>query len=451
MKNKVLAGVFAATMAASALVGVAPASASAGSESGVNIGFAFTWDEELRGSSASFLLNNGKDLNNCAPGNIEDPNFAGCNFLHAFKIGIESETNYLDLSSLPYGSAPQGYIERADDSSANNSLCGAGDVSNFMLTNFNCFNQNSYGQIFRANASGELEHFKMAISCLSPNSTPVSITAILYELTYDATSGVSSLVQSIGAQQITLSSCATSWQAKQFSAADFEVVTMAFGNPTLTKDKSYGVYFAGEFVPGTAPIGSESLVPATTADVDRAPAPFTGPILNTPAIGPVVAGGKLVISGSNLGGVSKIEIGGLDAQVVVLSDGSIEITVPRGLAAGVYDIVITSDAGRVTVQGGLTVAAGACLATCAAGEPRPSTKMIAANNVKVWVFEAYGAGKVQIKLNGREVAWANALSADDPKLRDGYLVRTLTLAAGKNVIEVYVDGERISRRVATGS
>jgi hypothetical protein len=186
----------------------------------------------------------------------------------------------------------------------------------------------------------------------------------------------------------------------------------------------------------------------STSDVVRA-APFTGPVLNTPAIGAAVAGGKLVISGSNLGGVSKVEVGGFDAQVVVLSDGSIEINVPRGLAAGVYDIVITSDAGRVTVQGGLTVRAGS--AAGVAGEPRPSTKMIAANTVKVWVFEAYGAGKVQILLNGQEVAWVNATDADDPKLRDGYLVRTLTLAAGKNVIEVFVDGERVSRRVATGS
>ena len=180
-----------------------------------------------------------------------------------------------------------------------------------------------------------------------------------------------------------------------------------------------------------------------------APVPFTGPILNTTALGSVSPGSKVVISGSNLGGVSKVEIGGLDAQGVVLSDGSIEITVPRGLAAGVYDIVISSDAGRVTVQAGLTVRAGS--AASVAGEPRPSTKMIAENTVKVWVFEAYGAGKVQIMLNGREVAWVNAASADDPKLRDGYLVRTLTLAAGKNVIEVYVDGERVSRRAATGS
>jgi len=216
------------------------------------------------------------------------------------------------------------------------------------------------------------------------------------------------------------------------------IISVFEPNGTGPGDDVWLVWTAStEYIPGN--------VTSTGGDT-VAPTPFTGPVLNTPAIGAAVAGGKLVISGSNLGGVSKIEIGGLDAQVVVLADGSIEITVPRGLTPGVYDIVINSDAGRVTVQGGLTVAAGAV-----AGEVRPSTKLIAENRVKVWAFGTVGAGKVQIKLNGREVAWANALSADDPKLRDGYLVRTLTLAAGKNVIEVYVDGERVSRRVATGS
>jgi hypothetical protein len=173
------------------------------------------------------------------------------------------------------------------------------------------------------------------------------------------------------------------------------------------------------------------------------PAPYTGPVLTPPAgVITASAGGKVTIPGSRLGGITKVEIAGLDAQVVVTSEGSIEITVPRGLAPGVYDIVIVSDAGKLTIQDGLTVAAP---------EPRPSTRLIADNTLKVWVFDAFGSGKVQIKLNGREVAWVNAADAHDPKLRDGRLVRTLTLAAGKNVIEVYVDGKRVERRVATGS
>ncbi len=184
------------------------------------------------------------------------------------------------------------------------------------------------------------------------------------------------------------------------------------------------------------------------------PPPYTGPMITPPAgVIAASAGGQVTIPGSRLGGVSKVEIAGLDAQVVVKSDGSIEITVPRGLSAGVYDLVIVSDSGRLTVQGAIRITGAASGATASgvAGEARPSTRMIAENTVKVWVFDAVGAGKVQIMLNGREVAWVNAASSDDPKLRDGYLVRTLTLAAGKNVIEVYVDGERVSRRVATGS
>ena len=67
--------------------------------------------------------------------------------------------------------------------------------------------------------------------------------------------------------------------------------------------------------------------------------------------------------------------------------------------------------------------------------------------VKVWFFEPVNAGKVQFFLNGREIAWVNANSSSDAKLTNGYLVRTLNLKAGKNVVEVYVDGERV-RRVA---
>ena len=181
------------------------------------------------------------------------------------------------------------------------------------------------------------------------------------------------------------------------------------------------------------------------------PPPYTGPMITPPAgVIAATAGGKVTIPGSRLGGVSKVEIAGLDAEITVSSDGELSIVVPRGLAAGVYDLVITSSSGRLTVQGAIRVT-GSAASSGVAGEVRPSTRLIAENSLKVWAFGAVGAGKVQIKLNGQEVAWVNAASADDPKLRDGYLVRTLTLAAGKNVIEVYVDGERVSRRVATGS
>jgi hypothetical protein len=57
-------------------------------------------------------------------------------------------------------------------------------------------------------------------------------------------------------------------------------------------------------------------------------------------------------------------------------------------------------------------------------------------------------------LNGKEIAWARAVSDDDPKLRkytlEGveipYLVRNVVLTPGiKNAFEIYVDGVRVWR------
>jgi hypothetical protein len=175
-------------------------------------------------------------------------------------------------------------------------------------------------------------------------------------------------------------------------------------------------------------------------------APFTGPTLDTPAIpSGVRAGSSVTIPGSNLSGVTKVEIGGLDAQVKVNSAGELEIVVPAGLAAGTYDIVLTSSEGRVTVQSAITIRGGAGLG--AAGESRPSTKRMDDSSAKVYFYGAVGAGKIQFMLNGREIAWVNATDASDRKLTDGYLVRTVTLEAGKNVIEVLVDGVQVRRTV----
>jgi hypothetical protein len=177
-----------------------------------------------------------------------------------------------------------------------------------------------------------------------------------------------------------------------------------------------------------------------TADVARM-VPFTGPTLNTPAIpSSVKPGSALTLSGSNLSGVSRVEIGGLNAEVKVTAAGELEIVVPSGLAAGVYDLVLTSSEGRVTVQGALTVAE-------AVGEARPSTRRYTEDSVKTYVYDVVGAGKVQILLNGKEVAWVNASDAADRKLRDGSFVRTLNLEPGKNVIEVLVDGVQVRRTV----
>jgi hypothetical protein len=180
---------------------------------------------------------------------------------------------------------------------------------------------------------------------------------------------------------------------------------------------------------------------------ESAPAPYTGPVLEAPgALKTFATGTKLAIAGSNLSGVSKITISGLDAKVKVNAANELEITVPAGLVSGTYDLVVTSDSGSLTVQDGIRVSGSA---TVLGSEARPSTKLKEDNTVKVHVFDVVGAGKLQIFVNGEEIAWVNATDANDSKLLNGYLVRTVELAEGKNVIEVFVGGERVDRKAYT--
>lgn len=80
------------------------------------------------------------------------------------------------------------------------------------------------------------------------------------------------------------------------------------------------------------------------------------------------------------------------------------------------------------------------------------------DNVKIYAKNIIGLGKVQFFVNGEEIAWIRAADRTDPKLRviteghmkgASYLVRDKDLSPGKNVFEIYLDGERIERRIAS--
>jgi hypothetical protein len=96
-------------------------------------------------------------------------------------------------------------------------------------------------------------------------------------------------------------------------------------------------------------------------------------------------------------------------------------------------------------------------AALAEPSPRGWTRFIGNHQLKIYARDIVGAGKVQFFLNGREIAWVRATDGSDPKLNvrsaagepgDG-MVRTVTAAVGRNVLEIYVDGERVARRVYT--
>jgi hypothetical protein len=72
-------------------------------------------------------------------------------------------------------------------------------------------------------------------------------------------------------------------------------------------------------------------------------------------------------------------------------------------------------------------------------------RQVSETQVKIYAKDIVGIGKVSLKLNGRELGWVRATSNQDRKLRiiDGtaYLVRTGSLRAGSNQIQVLVDGK----------
>jgi hypothetical protein len=275
-------------------------------------------------------------------------------------------------------------------------------------------------------------------------SSPVFTTGTMDWFLFDScTDGNPQLI--IGANTSSFTVTSTVSVAGQNGQSIISTSGKAIAALTLASNATeYSSIFSQRFLVGTGFCPSSATQESPSADVVRA-APYTGPVVGVPQITGAVAGGKVVIPGSNLSSVSKVEINGLDATVTINSDGELEVTIPADLAPGTYDLVIVSDAGKLTVQNAIVVSGPAALTST--GEARPSTKRLNDDSVKLWVFDVAGAGKVQIFVNGKEIAWVRTTDPADRKLTNGYLVRTVELAEGKNVIEVFVDGERERRTV----
>jgi hypothetical protein len=187
--------------------------------------------------------------------------------------------------------------------------------------------------------------------------------------------------------------------------------------------------------------------------VVSAPAPYEGPVLARASSRAASVGERVLVTGSNLAGVTRVEVGGVLAESLEVTEAGLSFVLPQ-VAAGVQDLVVISPFGRLTVQGFIEVLASAAQVST---EVRSSVVSLpGASTAKVYAVGLVGAGKVTFVVNGREVAWVRAADTSDPKLRIpssgpmagvSYLVRTVPLVAGKNVIEIYVEGERV-RRVA---
>lgn len=141
-------------------------------------------------------------------------------------------------------------------------------------------------------------------------------------------------------------------------------------------------------------------------------------------------------------------------RVLVGADGSFigSLQMPTSVTAGWHTLQTVGKNGE-----GVEVAASFAIEVLQA-EPARFWTRATAEGVKLYGINVIGAGKIQFFQNGREVAWVTAVDGDDAKLRlisEGpnagrdYFVRTRQPIAGRNTFEVFVDGERVLRRIFT--
>jgi hypothetical protein len=179
---------------------------------------------------------------------------------------------------------------------------------------------------------------------------------------------------------------------------------------------------------------------------------YSGPLVSSVSNRSPMPGERVVISGQRLNLVTGASVGGKSISLTPVAGGALAFVFPDGLAAGTLDLVLRSSAGQLTVQGLFTVREGSTT-DAGSGRNQPGTtptvwlREYRPGQFKVYAFGLVGAGKLQIKVQGDEVAWVSAESVSDSRLRqlasgEPYFVRTVS-ASDPSQISVVVSGETI--------
>jgi len=284
---------------------------------GVNVGFDFNWNNGPAGYSASFIAStsgSGATLNNCSNGQVT-PSSSACDFVFAYSIGGTAQTAVV----------PGGAYETYPTSPAA-ATCEIGMGRTAPLTLFNCFNTNSFGQVFLASATGTLTAFSFNLTCLNPAGTPVTgLSAVIYQVNSNGTLPVTPL----GSTPVNLSACPilTSWSGHVFSPGDFATIPINFNNVTLTAGNFYAVYFSG-LVPGSQLPGSPMVTSVT------------------PSTGVPTGGNTVTITGTGFTGATSVTFGGVAAtSFTVVNDTTITSVVPSGSTTGAVSVIVTTAVG----------------------------------------------------------------------------------------------------------
>ncbi len=305
-----LAALFLWTTAALAQSGPGP--------NGVNIGFDFNWSLGPMGYTASFInttSGSGGTLSNCTMGPTSAMSRA-CDFVFAYSIG-----------GVPQTPVTSGGVYETYPTLPTPPTCRIGMIDTEPLTLFNCFNTNSFGQVFLASATGTLTAFSMNLTCLNPaGGTLTGLSAVIYHVN----AGQNSIPATpLGSVPVDLSTCPTltSWSGHVFSAGDFAAIPMNFSNVTLSDGNFYAVYFSG-LVPGAGLPGSPTVTSVT------------------PSTGPTTGGNTVTIAGTGFTGATSVTFGGVPAtSFIVVNDTTITSVVPSGSTAGAVSVIVTTTIG----------------------------------------------------------------------------------------------------------
>jgi hypothetical protein len=271
-----------------------------------------------------------------------------------------------------------------------------------------------------------------------------AVNAAYKTVTFDANNGTGSMPPQLAAT------------ATPLSANLFENTGFVFAGWNTQSD-GLGTSYADL---ANFPFTSDTVLYAQWAEPSAAPAPYTGPVLESFSTRSVDAcqGTVVTITGSHLDGITSVTLQGNRATIIENTADRLVIRTPAGLtAAANQSLVITSAAGTLTHQNAFDVVGSSDPASCALDTTKGYWTQAQADGraIKIYAKNPVGSGKVQFIVDGREIAWVNAVDASDPKLRvittDGpmagvsYLVRTISLNPGKNRIEIRVNGERVWR------
>lgn len=214
--------------------------------------------------------------------------------------------------------------------------------------------------------------------------------------------------------------------------------SQAFGPTTYTVTRTSLLGHANQTTQVTL-----SQTSAPTVQQESAPA-YNGPVLGELAPNPVARGAKLTLTGQRLQGVTEVHIGTtlISGSGLVAEATKLVVTIPLQAQLGLQPIVIRGDFGSLSYQNGVTVISEG---------PRLEVRVTKDGHFKVYVFGVLNQGKLQIKVDGKQIAWIRATNATDPRvLRTTssstptyYMVRTVKNPGSKKV-ELYQNGKLIS-------